>query len=77
MTRSFVVGAKDDSDEVASLICREESSKLKVGVGRRLLRSVAACAPSTTLLRRVVPLPRYRGGGWGNEKRPGKPGRSL
>src|SRR5580704_5125185 len=30
----------------------------------RLRRSfVAACAPSTTLLRRVVPLPRWRGGG--------------
>jgi hypothetical protein len=34
--------------------------------GRRIastLRNVEARAPSTTLLRRVVPLPRYRGGG--------------
>jgi len=33
------------------------------------LRRVESCAPSTTLLRRVVPLPRYRGGGWSGHGR--------
>ena len=56
---------KDDDIEVASLTCGKKSSKLKVGVFSRLLRNVEASAPSTTLLRRVVPLPRYRGGGRG------------
>jgi hypothetical protein len=32
MTPCFVVVAKGDSDEAASLICKEESSKLAVGV---------------------------------------------
>jgi hypothetical protein len=62
-TRRFVVGARDDSDEVASVARGRETSKLEIGVLWRRLRCVAACAPSTTLLRRVVPLPRYRGGG--------------
>src|ERR1700722_11822507 len=56
---------KDDNIEVASLTCGKKSGKLKGGVSWRLLRNVEACAPSTTLLRRVVPLPRYRGGGKG------------
>src|SRR6202030_4759296 len=53
-TRSFVVGAKDDSDEVAALARGRETSKLEDRVSWRLLRHVEACAPSTTLLRRVV-----------------------
>src|ERR1700734_4104416 len=54
MTRSLVV--------VADCLFAEEASE-HVWASRRLLRRVEACAPSTTLLRRVVPLPRYRGGG--------------
>ncbi len=56
-TPCFVVVAKGDSDEAASLTWRRETSKLKLGVVCQLLRGVAVCAPSTTLLRRVVPLP--------------------
>ena len=41
---------------------QEETSEY-VRTSRRLLRCVESCAPSTTLLRRVVPLPRCRGGG--------------
>src|SRR5580698_668987 len=43
--------------------CNEKRASENVRTSRRLLRRVEACAPSTTLLRRVVPLPRYRGGG--------------
>src|SRR5580692_3465038 len=62
--RTVVEGAPD-----AELRCRckrfpsrEEASE-DVRTSLRLLRRVESCAPSTTLLRRVVPLPRYRGGG--------------
>ena len=40
-----------------------EEARKNVRTSRRLLRHVESCAPSTTLLRRVAPLPRCRGGG--------------
>jgi hypothetical protein len=48
---------KNDSDEVATVARGRETSKLEIGVLWRLLCRVEACAPSTTLLRRVVLLP--------------------
>jgi hypothetical protein len=61
--RTVVEGARD-----AELRCRckkfsKEEASENVWRSRRLLRRVESCAPSTTLLRRAVPLPRYRGGG--------------
>src|SRR5579862_1523849 len=63
--RTVVEGARDAE---LRFRCRkfslQEEASGYVPTSSRLLRRVKACAPSTTLLRRVVPLPRYRGGGW-------------
>jgi hypothetical protein len=61
--RTVVEGARD-----VELRCRckkfsQEEASQNVWTSRRLLWHVESCAPSTTLLRRAVPLPRYRGGG--------------
>ena len=55
-TRSFVSGAENS---------RRKKKRAREHVRRspKFPRRVESCAPSTTLLRRVVPLPRYRGGG--------------
>jgi hypothetical protein len=56
LTRSFVSGAENS---------RRKKKRAREHVRRspKFPRRVESCAPSTTLLRRVVPLPRYRGGG--------------
>jgi hypothetical protein len=62
--RTVVEGAPD-----AELRCHcrkfslQEEASEHDWTSLRLLRRVESCAPSTTLLRRVVPLSRYRGGG--------------